>query len=368
MTLPSVSLSLLGVLAVEGIVSMAAVLLVIGLTGAIVYTYLHRRSVRGQIRGNAAVEHRPGRSSDPTSGASAPSDEAVAFTRRSALKLLGAGGVALAAPILGLSAMKPSAVATSQAPASGPGGRVRQWGMVIDLRRCDGCQSQSTAPKCTLACIEGHLAPEPMEWIEVYEAELPGSGTQFIPTPCLQCQNPPCVNVCPVAATFSTPDGVVQTDQDRCIGCRMCMAACPYDRRFFNWGTAPIPPEAFLADYSALHQVPARTGTVMKCDFCVDMVRGGSLPMCVQACPQGAIYYGDMEEDIATNGVSMVGFRDLLASNNTFRLKEELGTQPRVYYIPGHGEDVGRDRHTEGRLPTVWPWVERAKGAVTWTR
>ncbi|MGZ8786033.1 MAG: 4Fe-4S dicluster domain-containing protein [Acidimicrobiia bacterium] len=368
MTLPSVSFSLLGVLAVKGIVSMAAVLLVIGLTGAIVYTYLHRRSVRAQIRGNPAVEYRLERFSDPASGASAPSGEAVAFTRRSALKLLGAGGVALAAPIAGLSATTPSAVATSQAPASGPGGRVRQWGMVIDLRRCDGCQSQSTAPKCTLACIEGHFAPEPMEWIEVYEAELPGSGTQFIPTLCLQCQNPPCVNVCPVAATYSTPDGVVQIDQDRCIGCRMCMAACPYDRRFFNWGTAPIPPEALLADYSAHHQVPARTGTVMKCDFCVDMVRGGSLPMCVQACPQDAIYYGDMEEDIATNGIAMVGFRDFIASNNTFRPKEELGTQSRVYYIPGHGEDVGRDRHQKGRLATIWPWIERAKGAVTWTR
>lgn len=90
--------------------------------------------------------------------------------------------------------------------------------------------------------------------------------------------------------------------------------------------------------------------------------------MCVQACPQGAIYYGDMEEDIATNGIAMVGFRDFIASNNTYRPKEELGTQSRVYYIPGHGEDVGRDRHQRGRLATIWPWIERAKGAVTWTR
>lgn len=368
MTLAPVSLSLMGVVTVRGIVPLAAALLVIGLTGAIVYTYRHRRTLRGQIRGNPAVESRPAPFGHPASGPSAPSAEPVAFTRRTALKLLGAGGVALAAPMLGLSNVTPSEAATSQTPASGPGGRIRQWGMVIDLRRCDGCQSQSTAPKCTLACIEGHLAPEPMEWIEVYETELAGGGTQFLPTPCLQCQNPPCVNVCPVAATYSTPDGVVQTDQNRCIGCRMCMAACPYDRRFFNWGTAPIPPEAFLADYAADHQTPAQTGTVMKCDFCVDMVRGGSLPMCVQACPQGAIYYGDMEENIATNGAAMVGFRELLANHNAYRLKEELGTQPRVFYIPGHGEDVGRDRHTEGRLPTVWPWVERAKGAVTWTR
>jgi len=367
MTLAAVSLWLLGVWVSREIFQLAAALIVI-LAGAIVFTYLYRRTLRSQNRGSPEAVSRPAFTGVQPPGTLAPPVEAVAFTRRSALRLLGAGGVALAAPLLGLSAMTPSETATSHTPASGAGSRVRQWGMIIDLRRCDGCQSQGTAPKCTLACIEGHLAPEPMEWIEVFEAELAGGGTQFLPTPCLQCENPPCVNVCPVAATFSTPEGVVVIDEPRCIGCRICMAACPYDRRFFNWGQAPIPPEAFLSDYSADHQVPARTGTVMKCDFCVDMVRGGSLPMCVQACPQGAIYYGDLEEDIATNGLAMVGFRDYLASNNTYRLKEELGTKPRVHYIPGHGEDVGRDRHTKGRLATVWPWIERAKGAVTWGR
>jgi molybdopterin-containing oxidoreductase family iron-sulfur binding subunit len=240
--------------------------------------------------------------------------------------------------------------------------------MIVDLRRCDGCQSQNTAPKCTLASIEGHFIPAPMEWIEVYEEPLEGGGTKFVPTPCQQCQNPPCVNVCPVAATWSTLEGVVLIDQERCIGCRMCMAACPYDRRFFNWGKPPVPPEAALADYTPEHQVPAHRGTVMKCDFCVDMARAGSLPPCVQGCPNGAIYYGDLEEDIATNGREMVAFKDFCADNNAYRLKEELGTEPRVHYIPGHGEDIGRDRHTTGRLPTVWPWVERAKGAVTWRR
>jgi len=160
----------------------------------------------------------------------------------------------------------------------------------------------------------------------------------------------------------------VLIDQKRCIGCRMCMAACPYDRRFFNWGTAPVPPEALLADYSPDHQIPPQRGTVMKCDFCADLVRAGSLPQCVQACPQGAIYYGDLEEDIATNGREMVAFRRHLASNNVYRLKEELGTRPRVHYIPGHGEDIGRDPRTTGRLRTIWPWIERAKGAVTWRR
>jgi molybdopterin-containing oxidoreductase family iron-sulfur binding subunit len=244
---------------------------------------------------------------------------------------------------------------------------VRQ-AMVLDLRSCDGCQSQGTPPQCTLACIEGHLAPEPMEWIQVFENELAGGGTQFMPTPCMQCQNPPCVNVCPVGATFSTPEGVVLIDQDRCIGCRICMAACPYDRRFFNWSDPPVPPEALLADYSPDHQVPASKGTVMKCDMCPDMARAGTLPYCAQACPNDAIYYGDLEEDIATNGREIIALSRYLSDNDAFVLKEHLGTKPRVYYIPGHGEAVGRDPYTEGREPTEWPWVRRVEGTTPWTR
>lgn len=246
--------------------------------------------------------------------------------------------------------------------------RVRQWAMIIDLRRCDGCQSVNEPPRCTTACIEGHYAPEPMEWIQVYEEDLPGGGSRFVPAPCMQCQNPPCVNVCPVSATWSTPEGVVLIDQDRCIGCRICMAACPYDRRFFNWGAPPIPPEALLADYSPEQQVPARKGTVMKCDFCPEMARSGHLPFCVQACPNGAIYYGDLEENLATNGREVVSFTRFVDTTNAFRWKEDLGTEPRVWYIPGHGELVGRDPLRKGRLATRWPWVERVKGAVTWTR
>jgi molybdopterin-containing oxidoreductase family iron-sulfur binding subunit len=172
-----------------------------------------------------------------------------------------------------------------------------------------------------------------MEWIEVFEFELSGNGTHFLPVPCQQCQNPPCVNVCPVGATFSTPEGLVLIDQDRCIGC----------------------PDALLAEYDVELQVPAIKGTVMKCDFCPDMVRANTLPYCVQACPNDAIYYGDLEEDVATNGVNVVAISHFLANHDAFRLKEELGTQPRVFYLPGHGEGVGRDPTDEGRLATRWP-------------
>jgi dimethyl sulfoxide reductase iron-sulfur subunit len=249
------------------------------------------------------------------------------------------------------------------------GGRLRRWSMVIDLRKCDGCQSIGQPPQCTEACIQGHLAPQPMEWIQVYEAPLAsGVGTQFIPTPCQHCQNAPCVNVCPVGATFATPEGTVLIDQQRCIGCRLCMEACPYDRRFMNWGSPAQPPEAMFMEYSVEHQTPAIRGTVMKCDLCPDMARAGRLPYCAQACPRNAIYYGDLEEDVATNGVQVVKMSRFISENNGYTLKEELGTKPRVHYIPGHGELLGRNPTTTGRKATEWPWQKTAGGATPWTR
>ena len=291
------------------------------------------------------------------------------LTRRQALKVL--GGVALGAmvgPELLLQFRKKISDPSANSADAASGKRLRRLAMVIDLRYCDGCQSVGKPPQCTEACIQGHFAPQPMEWIQVYEAPLPGGGTQFIPTPCQQCQNAPCVNVCPVGATFSTPEGVVLIDQNRCIGCRLCMEACPYDRRFFNWGDAPIPSEATWMQYDPMHQSPAQKGTVMKCDFCPDFASAGKLPYCSQACPNHAIYYGDLEEDLATNGNEVVKLSRLLSEDSTYRLKENLGTQPRVYYIPGHGELVGRDAYQTGRSPTEWPWRETQKGSQTWTR
>ena len=294
--------------------------------------------------------------------------------RRRALKLFGLGALGVA-PLPILPGVL-SRIFTGRGPvradadaARAPDGRVRRWTMIIDLRYCDGCQSVGKPPQCTAGCIEGHFAPEPMEWIQVFEATLPGDGTQFIPTPCQHCQNPPCTNVCPVGATFATPEGSILIDQDRCIGCRICMAACPYDRRFFNWGDPPMPIEATHADYMIEHQTPAKRGTVMKCDFCPDMARTGILPYCAQGCPHKAIYYGDLEEDTATNGEQVVSVRRFLSEHQAYNLKEDLGTKPRVYYIAGHGELAGRDSSTKGRKPTEWPWTKLAKGRrTTWKR
>ena len=106
----------------------------------------------------------------------------------------------------------------------------------------------------------------------------------------------------------------------------------------------------------------------MKCDFCPDMARAGRPPYCVQGCPNHAIYYGDLEEDLATNTVQVVSFSRFRTDNAAYRLKEDLGTEPRVYYIPGYGQNVGRDPYKAGRQATVWPWQATRQGGVTWTR
>lgn len=142
----------------------------------------------------------------------------------------------------------------------------------------------------------------------------------------------------------------------------------PYDRRFFNWGEPVQPPDAKAAPYNVETQVPAIEGTVMKCDFCSDKTSAGGLPACVEVCPRRAIYMGDLEEGIATNGAQMVELRELLSQDGVQRYKEDLGTEPRVYYIPGHGELAGLDdeamgngyeeadvpRFSKDRLE--WPW------------
>ena len=233
----------------------------------------------------------------------------------------------------------------------------RQWVMVIDLRKCDGCVSIDAPPQCTEACIREHFVPEGQQWLQIYEQQTPGGGSFFQPTPCYQCENAPCVNVCPVGATYHNEDGIVLIDHLRCIGCRFCMAACPYQRRFFNWGDPNLPPEAAFASYSPEYPVPAKRGTVIKCMFCVHRLRLGRLPACSEGCPMRAIYMGDLNEDVATNGLEVVQLSTFLAENNAYRYKEELGTQPRVYYIPGHGQEFGRKAQDErDLLPVTWDY------------
>lgn len=206
----------------------------------------------------------------------------------------------------------------------------RKWVMVIDLAKCDGCRD------CTKACTKMHFVPPVQEWIKVFEVtDNRAAGSYYLPRPCMHCDNPPCVRACPVGATYKRTDGIVMMDQDRCIGCRNCIAQCPYSARSFNWGEPPHTPEEMSVAYSVEHNYPHRRGVVEKCILCPEMLRMGMLPGCAKACTMGTIYFGDELEDAVTNSKGeTIQFSTLGAKNSAFRLMEELGTEPRVYYLP----------------------------------
>lgn len=157
----------------------------------------------------------------------------------------------------------------------------------------------------------------------------------WFPRPCMQCDNAPCIKVCPVSAVWKREDGIVMQDTARCIGCRFCMAACPYQARSFNWVDPPVTAAQYhLPDSPEWNQIH-RKGTTEKCIFCPGLIKEGKLPACVTACPMGAIYFGDRVEDAVTNSQSeTVRFSDLIKQNAGYRFMEELGTEPRVYYLP----------------------------------
>ena len=146
--------------------------------------------------------------------------------------------------------------------------------------------------------------------------------------------------VCPVGANLHTDEGLVLVDTEACIGSRACMAACPYEARYFNWSEPPAPKRLPMA---STPQMPvAKKGTVGKCVFCADRLPYGELPACVSACSMGALYIGDLVTDVAVNGPgTSVVLSEFLHDNDAVRYKEELGTNPRVYYILGHGQNLG---------------------------
>ncbi|WP_242203997.1 4Fe-4S dicluster domain-containing protein [Aestuariivivens insulae] len=203
----------------------------------------------------------------------------------------------------------------------------KKFVMVVDLSKC------KNARKCVQACDKHHNLTPDRPYIKVLEMQdNEESSPYWMPKKCFQCDNPPCVKVCPVGATFKRTDGIVLIDNERCIGCRFCMAACPYSARVFNWGN---PPEGKLdIPYSPETSLPSKHGTVAKCDFCPDMLRQDKLPHCVSACPNGVIYFGNELEDAVTNGEETVRLSTLLRDKAGYRYMEELGTKPRVYYLP----------------------------------
>jgi len=212
----------------------------------------------------------------------------------------------------------------------------RRFVMVIDLSKC------RNARKCMSACNNAHHLNPDQHHINVLKMqETKETPPYYMPKPCQHCDNPPCVSVCPVDATFKRQDGIVLIDNERCIGCRFCIAACPYSARIFNWAEPIKSLEDEGQTYNVELNVPQRKGTVSKCLFSADRLREGKLPYCVSACPNGVYYFGDENEDTVTNGTTKetVRFKKLLEDNGGYTLMPELGTQPRVYYLPAKGKE-----------------------------
>jgi len=207
----------------------------------------------------------------------------------------------------------------------------KKFVLVVDLGKC------KNARKCMDKCEAVHqLRPDQHHLNVLLMKDSEHTSPYYMPKHCQHCDNPPCVKVCPVDATFKRSDGIVLIDNERCIGCRFCIAACPYTARSFNW-YEPIDAEKYRdIPYDIEKNVPQKKGTVTKCTFSADCLREGKLPYCVSACPNGVYYFGNLYQNSVTNGTTgeTVSLSALLAKNSAYRLMEDLGTAPSVYYLP----------------------------------
>jgi molybdopterin-containing oxidoreductase family iron-sulfur binding subunit len=217
-----------------------------------------------------------------------------------------------------------------------------QFGYALDISRCIGCR------RCVYGCVqENNQSRNPqVHWITVLEMEkekgvdleeadafydadkVPRPGKFYFPVACQQCRNPACVKVCPVNATWQEQDGIVVIDYDWCIGCRCCMSACPYGARHFNWSTPEVPANELNTETEYLGNRPRPKGVVEKCTFCLQRVRQGQYPKCVEVCPVGARKFGNLLDPNSE-------IRYILENKRVFILKEDLKTMPKFYYYFG---------------------------------
>lgn len=219
----------------------------------------------------------------------------------------------------------------------------RKWSMVIDLRKCVGCHA------CTISCVAENKLPPGVVYRPVLSEEIgeyPNVRERFIPRPCMQCEEPPCTEVCPVSATWKREDGIVEIDYEQCIGCRYCITACPYSARTFDSGRTYTEDatnhSAFIGkdDAEKFEKLPAYDyekewpreedaspiGNARKCHFCLHRIEKGLLPECTVTCIGRATYFGD-----ANDKESLVA--ELIGQPNVMHLKEEMGTKPKVHYL-----------------------------------
>lgn len=240
------------------------------------------------------------------------------------------------------------------------------FGYALNIQKCIGCR------RCVKACVQENnqsRGEQEIEWIRVlkmekgdfsvskmndgypgdygiqvggnaynaagvvlegehyYEPEqVPDEDAFYMPIACMQCEKPPCVKVCPVRTTYREPDGIVVVDYNWCIGCRMCIGACPYWARRFNWGEPTLPKEEMNPKTHYLGNRPRMKGVVEKCTFCLQRVRKGRYPACVEVCPVGARKFGNLLDPNSE-------VRKILAKKRVFRLKAELNTYPKFFYF-----------------------------------
>lgn len=211
------------------------------------------------------------------------------------------------------------------------------YGYAFNISKCQGYMD------CVNACVKENNQDRDsqMQYIRIHEMkngqlnfegaddsyfhEVPAEGHFYVGTQCYHCENPPCVKVCPVGATWKEDDGIVVVDYDWCIGCRYCMAACPYDGRRFNWSTPNVPEEEVNHTQHYLGNRLRSKGVMEKCTFCIQRSRSGKNPACVEACPTGARTFGNLLDPNSE-------IRWVLANKKVFRMKEDLGTEPKFWY------------------------------------
>lgn len=252
-------------------------------------------------------------------------------SRRNFLKIAGcsAMGVAWGIPVVRAIGQ---ALQAEPAPGAFEG---KRWALAIDVQKC---MDPEVVRACQQVCHQIHNVPqidnpeEEIKWIwkEQFDNAFPDKVHEFttdnlkgkpVMVLCNHCERPSCVRVCPTQATWKREDGVVMMDMHRCIGCRYCIAACPYGSRSFNWRD----PRPFLAEQDP--DFPTRTrGVVEKCNFCEERLARGELPACTLACDQKALVFGDLEDPASE-------VRQLLREFPAARRKPALGTQPNVFYL-----------------------------------
>ncbi len=215
--------------------------------------------------------------------------------------------------------------------ANAHGGSGPYWAMVIDLGACIGCERCAFACQATNDTTMGHL------WNIVLRDEETFGSPVFLPRPCMHCEHAPCVEVCPVKATFHREDGIVVMDYQRCIGCRYCMVACPYGSRVFNW-EEPTEENPMVPTWGTVENPRRPRGVVEKCTFCTHRIDAGlergirpgydraATPACCVICPTEARVFGDLRDPESPASRKMVGRQAVV-------LRPELGTKPRVYYL-----------------------------------